>query len=111
MDRLLARIAWLPRSGRPEVCSDAADQSMQWRLPLRDGAERTSAGRVRRSVHDLASLCATTSASAMIRPLDQASRAPEGTTLAACEHVPNAGGTVGQERDMSAVWPAEGVAR
>ena len=47
------------------------------RLPLRDGAARTRAGRVTRSVQDRTSLCAATSA----RHVDQASRAPAGTKV------------------------------
>ena len=53
--------------------------SPSWRStcfrPPREGAGRTRAGSVKRSVHDLRSRCATTSAKAVIKDLDQASRA------------------------------------
>ena len=49
------------------------------RRPPREGAARTSAGRVRRSVQERVSLCATMSERAMTRQRDQASRAPAGT--------------------------------
>ena len=59
--------------------------SPSWRStclrPPRVGAGRTRAGSVKRSVHDLISLCATVSAKAVIKHLDQVSRAPLGTDV------------------------------
>ena len=78
----LTRLATLAALWRPQVAPDAVapiQAPTVCRRPPREGAARTSARRVRRSVQEWVSRCATMSERTMTRQRDQASPAPAGT--------------------------------